>query len=435
MSPHSLLFSLLPAALAASATAAPADLFAIRVGRAETVSHGAIEHAVILIEDGRIVTVGPDLPVERGIRVIDRPEWTVMPGLVLPYSRLGLDGRAGGEFNPEVSPAAEILPRSSEYRDALELGITTIGLYPPGNGVPGQALAIRPKGETLEEMRIKEGAYLKVFFRADARSKKMVKDAWVKVDEYDDKVAKAKDKWTKDQEKSKSTAKKPAEGEKKDEKKDEEKPAEKPAEKSADASKGAAKTFVPPAPDPKVKPFLRVRDGKLLPLVSISQAADWAHWLDAIGERKFDFALRVVMQRELDLYEVHDEIKKRGCTLVMEPEITYQTATMRQRNLPAEFSNAGNRVVLIPRGEDLAAHEAWRGDVGELVKYGLSRKAALESMTLAGASVMGLEKDYGSVETGKVANLVFFDGDPLEPATRLKAVMLDGEFVHGEVRQ
>ncbi len=424
------LSSLLPAALAASALAAPADLLAIRVGRAETVSHGAIEHAVLLIENGRIVTIGADLPIERGIAVLDRPEWTVMPGLVLPYSRLGLDGRAGADFTPEVSPAAEVFPRISDYREALELGITTIGLYPPGNGVPGQAIAIRPKGDTLEEMLIKEGAYLKVYFRADARSKKMVKDAWAKVDEYDDKVKKAKEKWTKDQDKSKS-AKKPAEGEKKDE----EKPADKPADKSSDSGKGAAKGFVPPAPDDKVRPFLRVRDGKLLPLVSISQAADWAHWLDAIGERKFDFALRVVMQRELDLYYVLDEISKRKCTLVMEPELSYQIATMRQRNLPAEFVAAGSRIALIPRGEDLDAHARWRVEVGDLVKNGLERKSALDALTLAGASVMGLEKDYGSLEKGKVANLLFLNGDPFEPATKVMAVMLDGEFVHGEVRQ
>jgi hypothetical protein len=432
MSFHSLLSFFLPAALAASAPAAPApaDLLAIRVGRAETVSHGPIEHAVILVEDGLIVAVGPDLPVERGIRVLDRSEWTVMPGLVLPYSRLGLDGRAGAEFNPEVSPAAEILPRSEEYEEVLKLGITTLGIYPPGNGVPGQAIAIRPKGESLEELLVAEGVYLKLYFRADARSKKMVKDAWIKVDEYDDKVAKAKEKWTKDQEKSKST-KKPAEGEKKDD----EKPADKPAEKPAEAAKGASKAFVPPPPDDKVKPFLRVRDGKLTPLVSISQAADWAHWLDAIGERKFDFALRVVMQRELDLYEVHEEITKRGCTLVMEPEISYQIGTMRQRNLPAEFANAGSKVVLIPRGEELSAHEEWRRDVGELVKYGLNRGTALKSMTLQGAALMGLDKQFGSLEKGKVANLLFLNGDPLEPATQVVAVMLDGQFVHGEVRQ
>lgn len=427
-----LLFALAPAALALGASAASAvDLLALRVGRAETVSHGPIEHAVILIEDGVITTIGPDLPIERGIPVIDRPDWTVMPGLVLPYSRLGLDGRAGSEFSPEATPAGEILPRTAEYQDALELGITTIGLYPPGSGVPGQAIAIQPRGDTLEEMRVADGTYLKVYFRADARSKKMVKDAWAKVDEYDEKVKKAKEKWTKDQEKSKS---KKSDEKKDEEKKGEEKKTEEKAEEKKPDSKDS-KTFTPPEPDEKVKPFLAIRDGKLKPLVSISQSADWAHWLDAIGERKFDFALRVVTQRELDLYEVHDELVKRGCPIVMEPELTYQVGTMRQRNLAAEFSNAGLRVALLPRGDDLEAHREWRRHVGEMMRYGLKREAALKALTLEGAAVLGLDKKLGSLEKGKTANLLFLDGDPLAIGTKVQAVMLGGEFVHGEVRQ
>ena len=57
-------------------------LVAIKVGRAETVSHGPIDHAVILVDNGKIVEIGADLPVARGIPVIDRPEWVVMPGHV-----------------------------------------------------------------------------------------------------------------------------------------------------------------------------------------------------------------------------------------------------------------------------------------------------------------------------------------------------------------
>ena len=59
-------------------------LLAIRVGKAETIAHGTIEHAVILIEDGKITAIGQDLPIERGIPVLDRPHWTAMPGLVHP---------------------------------------------------------------------------------------------------------------------------------------------------------------------------------------------------------------------------------------------------------------------------------------------------------------------------------------------------------------
>ena len=90
---------LITIALAATPLLAP-DLLAIRVGRAETISNGTLEHAVILIEGGKIATVGEDLVVERGIPVIDKPDWVVMPGLVNAYSRLGLDGR--GSSNATV---------------------------------------------------------------------------------------------------------------------------------------------------------------------------------------------------------------------------------------------------------------------------------------------------------------------------------------------
>jgi len=429
MSFHLLLLSLAPA----FAPAAPAgDLVAIRVGRAETVSHGPIDHAVILVEDGKIVAIGPDLPVERGIPIVDHPEWTAMPGLVLPYSRIGLDGRAGTQFSPDVTPKGEVLPRDPQFREALELGFTTIGLYPPGSGIPGESIVVRPHGDSLEEMLIKTGAYLKVYFRADARSKKMVKDAWAKVDEYDEKVKKAKEKWTKDQEKSKSKKSGDSDKDKKDEKADESKGDEK---SSSSSKKTESKEFTPPAPDPKVKPFLDIRDGKLRPLVSISQSADWAHWLDAIGDRKFDFALRVVAQRELDLYEVEEELKTRGCAIVIEPELSYQVGTMRQRCIPAELSNLGLRVTLLPRNDGMDAHADLRRDAGEMVKYGMTREAALKSITLEGAAILGMESELGSLDKDKVANLVFFNGDPLEVGTKVEAVMLDGEFVYGEVRQ
>ena len=85
---------LLAIAACLGAASAQADLLVFRVGRAETVSKGVIEHAVIFVEDGKIVMIGEDLPVERGIPVIDKPDWTVMPGLVNCYTRVGADSEA-----------------------------------------------------------------------------------------------------------------------------------------------------------------------------------------------------------------------------------------------------------------------------------------------------------------------------------------------------
>ena len=58
--------------LAFQPTAHAGDLFAVQVERAETVSHGTIEHAVILIEGDKIVMIGEDLAIDSGIPVIDK---------------------------------------------------------------------------------------------------------------------------------------------------------------------------------------------------------------------------------------------------------------------------------------------------------------------------------------------------------------------------
>ena len=54
-------------------------------------------------------------------------------------------------------------------------------------------------------------------------------------------------------------------------------------------------------------------------------------------------------------------------------------------------------------------------------------------MTLEPAELIGLGERLGSIEKGKDANLIFMSGDPFEPSSRLEAVMLEGEFIHGEV--
>ena len=434
-------------ALAAGAAALPAagrgqgDLLAIRVGRAETIANGTIEHAVLLVEDGKIAAIGQDLPVERGIPVLDRPEWTVMPGLVHPYSRMGLEGRGASGFEPQLVPTRELYPLDPLYRDLLERGVTTLGLYPAGTGVPGQAIVVRPQGEERAQMLLGEAAYLKVEFRADARSKKMIRDAFDKVDDYVEKEKKAREKWEKDTEKAKKDAEKKKEGEKKE---GEKKEGEKKEGEKKEGEQGAAPEekkdegpgpYVPPEPDAKVKPFMALRAKELRALVALSSAADYLHWLDAIEKEDFLWDLRLPLTRQADYFEIAAKLGERKVRLVMEPEISLQPGTMRQRNLPAELSRAGARLVLIPRSDSVAAVESWLSSVGLIVATGLERQAALRAVTLEAAEVLGLAARVGSLELGKDANLIFFSGDPLEPSTRLEAVMLEGRFVKGEVKQ
>jgi hypothetical protein len=448
--------------LALGASADPAvraptsSLLAIRVGRAETAAKGTIEHAVILVEGGKIVTIGEDLPIERGIPILDKPDWVVIPGLVDAYSRLGLDGEGGDDNSPDVRASEEVFPGAEAYEKVVEYGVTTLGLYPAGNGIPGQAVVIRPRGKTREEMIVHDPAYLKIILRATASSKKLLREGFKKADEYREKEKKAREKWDKEQEKKKkSPAKKDEKAEekkneeKKEEKKDEDKSGsaqddkdEKKEEKKDEKAAPKEDVFVPPVPDPKVKPFLDLRSGSLRALVSIAGSAEYLHLLDALGSEKLQFDLRVPLSRESDLFYVAakkdfdldvDGIGDRKCRVVVEPSLTLHPGTMRQRNLPMELARAGAKLVFVPREDELPRMKTWLPDVGEIVGAGLDRETALRALTAEPAALLGVGDRLGSLEKGKDANLVFLSGDPFEPSTRIEAVMLDGRFVFGEV--
>ncbi len=422
------------------------DLVAIRVRRAETVAQGPIEHALILVEGGKIVEIGEDLAVERGIPVVERPDWVATPGLVNCHSRAGAERGQGRGFEPQLSARTDIDPRADIWAELLELGVTTVALYPDGTGVPGQAVIVRPRGESVEEMLLAETGYLKIHLQATASSKKMLREAFEKVDEYEEKVAKEREKWEKEQEKKKK-ASKSKKDDKKEEKKEEAKEEEKqdeekkepeqtlagPAQDSQDKEKKEeADVFVPPEPDEKVAPFLALRRKELTAMMSIRKSADYLHLLDVIDdEEDVQWFLQFPLQDDVDLFEIAGRLGEKKLLVVTQPEVTLQPHSLRERNVPAELTRAGAAVALTPRNDALLGHRDWLSDVGRLIGQGLPRDEALAAVTLEPARALGQEKRLGSLEKDKDANIVFWSGDPFEPSSRVQAVMLEGEFVVG----
>ena len=71
---------------------------------------------------------------------------------------------------------------------------------------------------------------------------------------------------------------------------------------------------------------------------------------------------------------------------------------------------------------------------GRMCAFGLSHDAAMRALTLDSAKILGLEKELGSLEKGKVANVIVTDGDPLEATTSLRYLFMDGKPVPLESR-
>lgn len=390
--------------LAVPATPAPtSDLFVIKARRVELGDGEVMEHAVILIEDGEIITMGQDLPVERGIPVIELDDdQIVMPGMVNPYSRYGMSGGGFNDSRPQVMASAELYP-SAVYDAFLENGVTTVAQYPAGQGIPGQAVALRPMGKTAADMIVEDGVYVKAVMRNSSSAKRNLTDGFKKADAHLKKVESEREKFEK--------------------------------KNKDDKKKKGSKDFVPPKPDANVQAFLDLREGKLQMLFSIRDAAGWAHLLHAIGEEEFQWHLRVPLTRDINVFHVKDEIGAKGCYTIMEPLITLMPGTMRQRNLPAEFDRAGAKLVLIPRSDSPGGFEQFLEDVGTMISAGLDRKAAIRAITMHPAGFLGLGDRVGTLAEGKRANLVVFSGDPFQPGTKIDGVMLDGRFVTGDIDQ
>ena len=86
----------------------------------------------------------------------------------------------------------------------------------------------------------------------------------------------------------------------------------------------------------------------------------------------------------------------------------------------------------VSRGLRLIADGALdRGSVQDLAsRLGLDEETAIRAFTIHNAQALKLEHRLGSVEPGKDADLVIFSGDPLDPATTVRLVLVGGRIVH-----
>jgi hypothetical protein len=404
-----ILTTLLMAAAPALA-APPGDLLAIRARHLMTGSGETLEHVVLLVENGKIITIGEDLPIERGIPVLELADdqW-VVPGLVNCYTRYGMSASGYSDLRPNMKAVDELSPRTrASVSGMLGYGVTTAGLYPAGRGIPGQAAVVSTVSGPLSEMVMRDAAYLKAIVGNTSTGKRYLRDGFKEADSWLDKEAKNREKYDKDKEKA-----------------DKEKDKDKKKEMLAKLG-----DYKPLAPSEKGQAFLDMRDHKISLLASIGKSADYLHFLDALGDEDVKWDLRLPLSSECDIYHVKDKIAESGARIIVEPMITLQRATLRQRNLPAELHRAGAKLVLVPRRD--SAMKDWFRDVGVMVGAGLDRDAALRAMTLEPAGLLGVADQVGSLEVGKEANLIVLSGDPFEAATEIVAVMARGKIAHGE---
>ncbi|MBN1223555.1 MAG: amidohydrolase family protein [Candidatus Aminicenantes bacterium] len=388
------------------------NVIIIRNARILTITKGTLEKGTILIRDDRIEKVGNDIKISsNAIRVIDAGGMVVTPGLIDSHSHLGL-GPSGGitednEMSDPCTPQLRIIdsihpegmePHKGSFKDAVSQGVTTIIARPgSGNVIGGQSAALKLWGKTLEDMLLVFPADMKMAmgrkgYYASKGTLPMTKMGTAYV------VRKAM-----------------ADA------------ADYQASLSAyEKNKKNTSEMPPPKRDLKNEAMLKVLNREIPVHIHATAVDDIMTAVRLADEFNF-FKLSLAHAEES--YKVADELAKRGVAVVVGPQMVTFDDQGNLINI-ADFLVKHGVEVSIMTDADVVQQEFLRFQASIAVKYGMDPMEALKAITINPAKLIGMENRIGSIEAGKDADLVLFEGDPFDIQTGVNKVIINGRIVY-----
>jgi imidazolonepropionase-like amidohydrolase len=148
-----------------------------------------------------------------------------------------------------------------------------------------------------------------------------------------------------------------------------------------------------------------------------------------------EFKLRLVLVGAQEGWEIAAELAAAGVPVLVQPLDnipSYDALGVRYENA-ARLVRAGVKVALLET--DTHNSRNLRQQAGNAVSYGLTWDQALRAITLTPAEVFGVADRYGSLDVGKVANVVVWSGDPFEFSTAVEHVYIRGREIPLKSRQ
>jgi imidazolonepropionase-like amidohydrolase len=463
-----------PLPIPTPSTEVTASLVALTGARVVTMAGHTYRNGTILIEKDKIVQVGDtDLEIPSRYQVVDLKGMEVYPGFIDTNTQVGLievsleEGtRDADEDTDPITPHVRVVDGINIRSEIIPVtrvnGITTV-LVNPGesNLFAGQSAVIDLAGESVPEMVVKAPAFTHLNLGEDprargrARSKfstrmgimASVRETLVKAQEYAAHVDRHKKELEIFEEEQKEEEAKDEKADKKEpEKKETDKTDKKDSEKTADKEKDKAdkeekdskkkkKKKLPPEPparDLKLESLVPALKRELPIYVRAHREDDIRNALELARE----FKLKVVLSHATEGWRLAADIAAAGVPasvgpINVQPE-NWETLGARYENA-ALLAHAGVRIAI----QTWEVHNVRNlpYSAGLAVAYGLGRDEALESITINAARLLGIDDRYGSIEKGKVANLVVSDGDPLQPNTHIRRLFIRGREISLKSRQ
>jgi len=395
----------------------PRGVYAIRNAHIVTVSGPDIDNGTVVIRDGKIEAVGASVDVPSGAQTIDARGLSVYPGMIDAGTNMGLvevpQGANGtvdlaevGEFNPNAKAIIAVNPHSAHIAVTRVEGVTNTVTAPTGGLISGQAALINLLGTSPKEMAVVPYAALVINYprvsggRAEFGGFQQQPGNLSETLEANARELDQLRKMLRD------------------------------AEAYGRARDAYAKDRSLPRPDQNV-----VLDA-LVPYVRGEQPVMFR----ADREAEIRGAIRFAEEMKLkpiilggdDAWKVASLLKEKNVPVILTGVLSLP---LREDDFydtlyenPAKLQQAGVRFCIStgdagPEVRNLPLY------AGMAAAYGLSKADALKSVTLYPAQIMNVADRLGSIEPGKMANLVVTDGDLLEIRTHIRYLFIDGRSV------
>lgn len=175
-----------------------------------------------------------------------------------------------------------------------------------------------------------------------------------------------------------------------------------------------------------------VLSGEMRLVLSVSRASDI---LEALAFAKRE-RLKIAIIGAEEGWLVAKELAAAKVPVIVEPfsnlPDSFESKNSRGDNATL-LAQAGVKVAIATRSSHLASN--LRFALGNAVRAGLPQELALRAATAVPAEIYGLEKQYGAIDPGKIADVVVWTGDPFEPASYAETLIIRGEVQPAESRQ
>ena len=403
-----------------------AQVYAITNARIVTVAGPAIEKGIVVMRNGLIESVGPDAKIPGDAVVIDGTGFTVYPGFIDALTNLGIQaqqqqrpagGGPQGQAQPAAAPASnsnypvglrpedsvldDLRPGEAQFEAARAAGFTTVLTIGRSGIFNGQSAVIGLAGDTVSSMVIRSpfaehfsyatlrGEYPGSLLGTFSAFRQMLLDA-------------------------------------------------QRLQKLQKVYEANPRGMRRPEPDRSLEALFPIINRQMPLVINANSENEITRALDLAKE--FNFSLIIGGGQES--WKLADRLKDQGVPVLLslnfpkrttasspdaDPE-TMEVLRMRAETPrgPARLAQAGVKFAFQSGGATTLAD--FFTNAGKAVENGLDKDAAVRAMTLGAAEILGVADRLGSIETGKIANVVLVKNDVFARDRFVSRVFVDGKM-------